>query len=55
MQSNIEKIASMLVDKEERVRAAAITAAHNIVSHHMVIPIQVYQIAHYITNKLTLC
>lgn len=36
-----EKILALLVDKDERVRSAAVNTTHSIVSHRLVIPIEV--------------
>ena len=41
MQVHLDKILSLLLDKDERVRSAAIATTHRIVSHRLVIPIDV--------------
>lgn len=41
MQANLAKILALLLDKDERVRSAAMGTTHRIVSHRLVIPIDV--------------
>lgn len=42
MQAQLPKILQLLLDKDEKVRSAAIATAHKIVAHRLVIPIEVH-------------